>query len=88
MNKDEIIFISSMVEIMFLYECIASRVFNRLSIKRPELSIPGFNDIFARELGRWLAFQLALFLGLRRLIVVQPAAFCSFFFTLIVRETL
>jgi len=51
-GRDNLHIIYELQRYVLIRECIASRVFNRLSIKRPELSIPGFNDIFARELGR------------------------------------
>ena len=51
-GRDDLHIIYELQRYVFIRECIAGRVFNRLSIKRPDLSIPGFNDIFARELGR------------------------------------
>lgn len=51
-GRDDLHIIYELQRYVFIRECIAGRVFNRLSIKRPNLSIPGFNDIFARELGK------------------------------------
>ena len=51
-GRDDLHIIYELQRYVFIRECIAGRVFNRLSIKRPELSIPRFNDIFTRELGK------------------------------------
>jgi hypothetical protein len=35
---------------VFVRECIRNRVFNHLSIKHPDLSIPNFSEIYAQDL--------------------------------------
>ena len=50
-RRSDLHIIYEMQRYVFIRECISQRIFNRLSIKRPELSIPEFDEIFARELG-------------------------------------
>lgn len=51
-KRSDLHILYEMQRYVFIRECIAHRVFNKLSIKRPELSIPGFDKIFVEELGR------------------------------------
>lgn len=51
-GRDDLHIVYELQRYVFIRECIAGRVFNKLSIKRPELSVPGFDEIFSKELGK------------------------------------
>ena len=58
-DREDLHIIYELQRYVFIRECIRNRIFNRFSIKRPELSIPNFNEIFAREL-RQCALKLTI----------------------------
>jgi len=49
-QRDDLHIIYELERYVFIRECIARRVFNTLSIKHPEKSVPDFNAIFEQDL--------------------------------------
>lgn len=49
-GRNDLHIIYELQRYIFIRECVARRIFNRLSIKHPEQSVPNFNEIFRSEL--------------------------------------
>lgn len=50
-GRDDLYIIYELQRYIFIRECISRKIFNRLSMKHPEQSIPDFEDVFTHELG-------------------------------------